>query len=338
MKITQKTIAEALDISVQTVSLSLRKHPSIPQVTQQKVQDTAEAMGYRKNPLVSALMASRGRDLSQSGVTTLAYVTFCTHLKNQKPSVRKQIYVGVCSRAAELGFNVQEFCLAAPTLSSKQLHRILMARGIQAVILAPPSNNETSLTMDCSPFAIAALGNNLQSPAVHRVTSGIYDVFLSMMQELHSLGYRRPGLCINPNNDANLNWQWGSLFDYTSHHLFSLETPLVLHQPHLPDERTCLNWVQHAKPDVVISLFPELRTFVENSGLKFPDQMGYVSLYPIAREDEACMNIFGEQIGMAVVDMVTAHLYRNDRGIPAFQKNMQIKSAFVQGATLRQQP
>ena len=57
-----KHVAQAAGVSVMTVSLALRHAPSIPVATRERVLAAAEKLGYRRNPLVSVLMAGlRGR-------------------------------------------------------------------------------------------------------------------------------------------------------------------------------------------------------------------------------------------------------------------------------------
>src|SRR5918995_348855 len=48
-------LAERLDISVATVSRALNDHSGVSKKTKRKVNDLAEAMGYRKNNFASGL-------------------------------------------------------------------------------------------------------------------------------------------------------------------------------------------------------------------------------------------------------------------------------------------
>jgi len=67
-------IAVRLKISAATVSRALRNDPRISEPVRQRVRETAAAMGYRPNPLVSALMASRRRRGGNGEVDTIALV------------------------------------------------------------------------------------------------------------------------------------------------------------------------------------------------------------------------------------------------------------------------
>ena len=50
-------VARAVGYSRATVSLALRGDASIPEKTRQRIAKVAEKLGYRTNPLVSALMS-----------------------------------------------------------------------------------------------------------------------------------------------------------------------------------------------------------------------------------------------------------------------------------------
>jgi LacI family transcriptional regulator len=69
-----KHVAQAAGVSVMTVSLALRHAPSIPVATRERVLAAAEKLGYRRNPLVSVLMAGlRGRQRGGREAQVLAY-------------------------------------------------------------------------------------------------------------------------------------------------------------------------------------------------------------------------------------------------------------------------
>ncbi len=55
-KATLDDVARSAGVHRTTVSLALRNHPRIPQATRDRVKQIANDLGYRINPLVSALM------------------------------------------------------------------------------------------------------------------------------------------------------------------------------------------------------------------------------------------------------------------------------------------
>jgi LacI family transcriptional regulator len=57
--VTLQDVADRAGVHRSTVALALRDHPRIPADTRELIRALAEKLGYRKNPLVAALMRSR---------------------------------------------------------------------------------------------------------------------------------------------------------------------------------------------------------------------------------------------------------------------------------------
>lgn len=68
-------VANAAGVARSTVSLALRNDRSIPPATRSRIFAAAEKLGYKTNPLVSALMAPLHARRNQQRHTVLAYVT-----------------------------------------------------------------------------------------------------------------------------------------------------------------------------------------------------------------------------------------------------------------------
>ena len=56
-----KTIAQALNVSMSTVSRALHNHPNVRPVVVQRVQQMARELNYSPNPLAMALLSSQTR-------------------------------------------------------------------------------------------------------------------------------------------------------------------------------------------------------------------------------------------------------------------------------------
>lgn len=334
MAVTQKTIAEQLGLSVNAVSLALRNHPSISKATRERVRATANDLGYQVNPLVSALISSRFRP-SNSDITTIAYVTFCNHLRHND-NARKRFYKGVVKRANELGFSVEEFCLADKTLTEARLERILLARGIRALMLAPPSGNHASPKFNWDHFSVVAIGRRLDPLSVNRVTGDVYHTYYAMMHELYETGYRRPALFFLQKHDRNIRSEVSAVFEFFSRNYFKIEKPLLYLYDHPdPSKDEIRSWLREAKPDVVLSQFPLMREVLREEKQIIPDDVGYVNLVPNPPKGDARINNNGLIIGATAVDLLTAQIYRNERGLPKYPKITQIEGKFMKGRTVR---
>ncbi len=335
MKVTQRTLAAKLGISANAVSLALRNHPSISEATRARVRAMADEMGYRPNPLVAALTADRNRR-GRTDVTTLAYLTTCHHLRSDSENIRQLFYKGACERAEACGFSLQEFCLADPDLDEVSLQRILLSRGIHGVLIAPPSKPKLSIQMDWEYFAVAALGHHLAYPRVHHAAGAVYQDTFNMLNELKAMGYQRPAAILGRRNERNQHSQRWAIFEHLSRQLWGLSQPHVFLYNDALAERTQVEaWLRDVQPDVVISSHHLFKALVAKVLGEVPADVGYVAIENSATEEDARIDFVPETVGAVGVDLVTAQLYRNERGIPSVVKAVQVESPFVCSASLR---
>src|SRR5712672_334593 len=96
---TMQQIADAAGVSRMAVSLALRNSPKISAATAERIRRLAEELGYRPNPMVSALMTQlrHSRDMKKPSV--LAYVTaFPTEEGWRRPRPAAAFYEGARRR------------------------------------------------------------------------------------------------------------------------------------------------------------------------------------------------------------------------------------------------
>ena len=58
-RITMKDVALKIGVHTTTVSLALRNSPQLPLATRERIQTVARKMGYRQDPMLTALVAYR---------------------------------------------------------------------------------------------------------------------------------------------------------------------------------------------------------------------------------------------------------------------------------------
>src|SRR5437763_1467974 len=72
---TLRDIAAKAGVSVMTVSRALRNHPHLASETRARILQLAERLGYRPNPMVSALMRYRGAGRRTPSALALGFIT-----------------------------------------------------------------------------------------------------------------------------------------------------------------------------------------------------------------------------------------------------------------------
>ncbi len=329
-------IADAAGVSRMAVSLALRNSPKISAPTASRIRQLADELGYRPNPMVSALMTQlrQARDIKKPSV--LAYVTaFPTEAGWHRPGVAVAFYEGAQRRAEELGYTLEEWWLRRPGMTERRFCDILTTRDIHGMIVAPLPAGSDALQLDWPHFAAATISYSLTAPELNRASN---DHFMSInlaIQELTALGYRRIGLAIPDETDPRIAQHWtAAMLGYQE------KIPLTERVPTLarmaPPVRAFTNWYQEYQPHAVLSLGGECLRIFADLGLRVPQDVGFASLALAADDrDVAGVNQHSELVGAAAVDLVDSQLRRNERGVPTHSKTVLISGEWVGGATVR---
>jgi LacI family transcriptional regulator len=99
-------------------------------------------------------------------------------------------------------------------------------------------------------------------------------------------------------------------------------------------EKEFVAWVRRHHPDVILTLHPEIKIWLDRIGMPCPQSVGLVHL---DRTEELTgwsgMKQDHEHLGAAAVEMLINHLYHNEVGIPPFQRCLFLGSRWVEGRT-----
>ncbi|MGH8017096.1 MAG: LacI family DNA-binding transcriptional regulator [Opitutaceae bacterium] len=128
--ITHREIARRLGCDKSTVSLALRGSKRISKEMRERVCKLADDLGYRPDPMLSALSHYRTSRLSVRHATTLGYLV---HLASKDQLVTSPVHrsylEGARAQAAQLGYNLEVFSIAAGDYEPNRLAGVLHARG-----------------------------------------------------------------------------------------------------------------------------------------------------------------------------------------------------------------
>lgn len=325
-----KHVAAAADVSVMTVSLALRRVPSIPAETRERILAVAEKLGYRRNPLVAALMADlRGKQARGSEAHVIAYVeSYPEEGPPQQTGSLRRFREGALAGATKHGFGLQTFRLADGGLSETRLEQVLDARGIRGVVFAPFPHTGSVLTQPWRNHALAALGYSLARPALHRAVNYQAHSIRLAFAELHALGYRRIGLVMRRHEDERTGRNWLSSVLLAQHDAVGTELGYPLLVVENLERKAVLAWVKRERPDVVVTTEPGVGPMLPQGRLGF----AHLHLTPDA---VGCSGIDqnNERVGEAAVDLVVEQLHRNVFGFPENPKTVLIEGRWVAGTT-----
>ncbi|MET0262507.1 MAG: LacI family DNA-binding transcriptional regulator [Rariglobus sp.] len=321
-RITMADVARAAGVHQTTVSLALRNHRSIPPETRERIRTVATSMGYRPNPLVSALIAARrhGSGGSYSG-TTLGFLTCFPKRDSWRLSPNYvAVFEELRAHAADHGYRIEEFWLAEPGMTPVRLKTILLNRGIRGLIICPMPNEPRVIQFDFSEFAAVALGLTLHQPALDRVSIDYYAVMNLCVTRLREKGRKRIAFATTFDIDSRVNHLSLGAFLAERH----LEPRRFL-QP-LTSQRwnqeNFMAWLVESRPDALITaISPDYLTFkswIDATPARNRPAVELVCVdctVNIPAQTGVVQNLGGE--ARAAIDLLTSRVERAQFGVPA---------------------
>lgn len=333
---TMQQIADAAGVSRMAVSLALRNSPKISVATATRIRQMADELGYRPNPMVSALMTQLRQAREVKKPSVLAYVTaFPTERGWRRPGPFVAFFEGAQRRAAELGYVLEEWWLRRPGMTERRFCDILNTRDIHGLIVAPLPAGAGELQFEWAQFASATISYSLAAPELNRASNDCFSAINIALRELTALGYRRIGLAIPEETDAQVRQHWTAAMLAYQHQIPVAErVPTLLKTAH--STRSFSNWFQENQPHAVVSLGGEGMRILSELGLRVPQDVGFANLALAPEDDDmAGVNQYSDLVGAAAVDLVDAQLRRNERGVPRHSKTVLISGEWVPGSTVR---
>jgi LacI family transcriptional regulator len=321
-----------------TVSRALRKQSNISPETQKKIQAIADELGYRPNPLVSALMTYRRAAKPVESHLSIAFITnFPTRDGWKVNKLYEEFFQGVAESADRHGYGVEVFWMREPGMTTERLTRILVTRSIHGMVIAPLPAAHGELDLPWENFCSVAIGYSLVKPALHRAVNHQFRSMRLALRELRQLGYKKIGLALPASLNERVDRQWVASFlvEQRDH-----ENTVPLFVP--PDANwnfeSFRKWYTTQKPDAVISHEVIVLDWLRKIGEHVPDDVGFVLLNcPDKSGEFAGIYQNGPTIGALAVDFLISMIHRNERGVPLLPHSLLVEGTWVPGKTVKAQ-
>jgi LacI family transcriptional regulator len=335
---TLRQIAKSAGVSVSTISYALRHDPKIPAATALRINRIADRLGYRPNPAISALMAHIKAARKPKSKERIAFVWIDHRPGGPNEPFDRQCIEGARSRAEEAGYEIDEFHLTDPGMSAARLNGILRARGISGVVFSGcETRTEVNLHLDWNSFSCAVIGNARWNPELHRAGHYHFMGMRRIMLELSIRGYTRPAVLLQSNVDDRANRTWEGAFlafhpnpPQARRFLLRINEPIKAGSP-------AEKWLYEVQPDALIVTHAEDIKAAQVASRKAGIEMGFV----VGSLDWKPPGVAGidpghSMIAANAVDLVLGQIHRNERGIPAYPKELLFDGHWVEGSSLRQ--
>lgn len=330
-------VAKIAGVSAATVSLALRSDARISAATQARVRRAAKEIGYKPDPMLSALVARKHRFTGHRALANLAVIVDdewytlvgTTHWIDT-------LTEGLHNSCDRYGYHLDILHLHRDLLSSKHPDKMLHSRGIRGLIILPVLNHKFDLHLQWDRYAVIAMGAQSGNHLFHRVAT---DAFASMSltcQKLSELGYRRIGLVNDLRTEIRCRYEWiGSL----AKEAYMRPQRIEMVPPYIPETFTnedFIKWVQQYEPECIVSNYPHLYYLLRDAGYKLPDDIG-LSILTHSYIPEPLTSISHDLKagGETSIELLHNMLVRGETGQPETLRETLIYPKWIEGKTTR---
>lgn len=327
-------IARETGYSVMSVSYALRNHPKLKESTRATIRKAAEEMGYVPDPDIVKLMS---RIRMNQTIETRSFVAVIDLFEDRKAfkadPYTNSLIAAAEERLAKLGYQMTHLSVFQPRLSPQRISTILQTRGIEGVLLPPFPTKLTSFKMEWEAVSLICTEERFHEPELNKVIPHHYSNMIQALTKLWDLGYRRPGLVSCRNSLGRDNFAWfGAYYSFLQDRVGAEAIPPL---PEGNDPYEMLAWYRRHSPDVIIVTEDWINdAFADAARMEVPQDYGAISIsadFGKLSGIKQCADI----IGSAAADILTAHIIRNDRGIPEHPKTMMIEGTWVDRGSVR---
>ncbi|MEI8037058.1 MAG: LacI family DNA-binding transcriptional regulator [Verrucomicrobiota bacterium] len=339
---TMADVAKAAGVSKNTVSLALRGSPRVAPPTLQRVAEVAHALGYRLNPTVAQLMAQLRQTRAPGYQATLAMVN-AHHTRDaftHHPTI--PAYVEGCRRRArQLGYQLDEFWLHEPALPLARWLSILRARNIRGIVivgLMQDNRLPAHLAELWEAFPAVVTGVRTREPALSFACSDHHALALGAFEQALGMGYRRPALVLDRVIDELTEGRFTAGFLTGQSRLLPVKQrtrPFFEVAAARQDRAVFAKWLAHNTPDVIFTLYHEVKRWLLDLGWCVPQDIGLIQYEWRADHGQwAGMDQCNDLVGEAALDMLISMVHRNESGVPDRPRATMIGSRWIHGGTV----
>lgn len=336
-----RRIAKLSGLSPSAVSLALRNSPKIPAATRRKVQRIADRLGYKPNAKVNELMAHLR--LNRKGVAEACFGVFSLY-EEAEPWRRSEhlgrIYGSMVQRAAFFGYRLEPLWLRGPGMTSRRFCEILDARGIQGLLCFGGPDLSQELPPELNRYAIVTQGLSIRAP-LHRVVSHVFNDMWRLLDKLHSLGYRRPGLVIGRYEEVRSAHAYLCVYLGWCQQVLGAPTAIPILQFDSVEEEPLAGWFAQHRPDAIVfvhhyNFLAEFEQVLRRIRIRVPRDAGVAvvsQILPGRRFSGLQEN--QHLLGSWCVELLVSRILSNDLSLPRHPRIEMVERQWVEGRSLR---
>jgi DNA-binding LacI/PurR family transcriptional regulator len=339
-RVTVRDIADEVGLHFTTVAEALRGSSRIKESTRLRVEEAAERMGYRPDPILSALSAYRSSDMRSSFQGVIVWINGFSsknHFTEEK-SFYGDCYQGALDRAKVLGYKLESFWIGEKGMTGKRASQILKARNILGIVVGPVPEITANIDIEWESFNSLRIGYSLSDT---RITNVISDQFANAQWAIARMmedGFKRIGFaCPRYMDDRATNKFSAAYLSMMHRHFGNLPVPMFLDESKDGDREAFLAWYEQNRPEVILAGGRSIYyKYLVAAGVAVPETVQFVSLHnEYLRSPVAGISQNGEAVGSVAIDHLVGMIQRFKVGLESFPKTTTILGRWVEGESYR---
>jgi LacI family transcriptional regulator len=335
---TIREIAGVAGVSAMTVSLALRGSREVSVATRKRIQELAESLGYRPNPMVSALMQQVAAGRRVGDGEKIAMISTDPEPEGWQGNFwLGGVVEGAREQARELGFGFEVFWGGHGGCELPQLGRTLYHRGIRGLIFLPMPWPHRVLDIEWAHFCPVTCTLSTGEPRLPCVTSHHSRGAVLLLDLLRRRGASSVGFLQFKEEDARIERM------FTSAALGYAEARKDFHLrlgflPFGAGDADFECWFRRKPMDVLVASSHDLDAprRLEAMGHKIGRTIGYAELSTSPKNPGRIAGVFQRPatIGREAVRHLAHTLTRNEQGLPEHPLTILVDPVIADGSSL----
>lgn len=300
-RVTLKQVAAEAGVSHMTVSRVVRGEKRVKPATADRVKVAIKKLGFRPDPMLSALAAYRLKRPPRSRDAVVAW------LAGKRDAYHEAVLAGAVSEAERFGYSIALFPVPQEPVAIKRLSRMIRHRGVHGVLIGPTDSPLDFSGWPWEQFSAVSLGVLDHHPTLHAVGMDYFHGLITAHKGLHHAGCRRIGLMLRPFLEARTGHRW-----LGAYRTCSPGFPICWIEPDM-NKITLARWIRKHRLDGVLSIEGAWHETLRNIGVR----VAYLNPHhAIVAPAPAHIALDVAAIGREGVRLLHHLLLRDESGLP----------------------
>jgi len=337
-RVTLKDIARRAGVTVATVSMALRAHPSISAARTAEIRRIADDLGYAPDPALGALAAYRDRKAAPRDIT-FAYLQpeEDANASTSKPN-KETIRNSARAHAEKLGYRFEDFQYSNHPKAQARLARVMINRGIRHLLVGPRryTLHRQPLNFPWEHFCTISILNPHSKGRLHCCIPDFFSNIRVLLWEVCRRSFNSIGLFIEK---AYLEWSNETALCMRPSLFPSLKSTVKEVPPCVNSsgsQQALLDWYERFQPEVILTNGSHVPGILRDAGIAVPGQCSVASVDNRQMQDCSGIDIQPTFIARNAVDLLHAKALSFEFGLPDPPMRLTQIGSWNEGGTLRE--